>query len=46
MSKKNALGKFYDRLSPSERFRLDVEAQARGDEAESRRLVDTCPMRN
>lgn len=46
MSKKNALGKLYDRLTPSERFRLDVEAQARGDEAESRRLVDTCPIRN
>jgi hypothetical protein len=45
MSKKNALGKLYDRLTPSERFRLDVEAHARGDEAESRRLVDTCPMR-
>jgi hypothetical protein len=46
MSKKNALGKLYDRLTPSERFRLDVEAQARGDEAESRRLVDSCPIRN
>jgi hypothetical protein len=46
MSKKNAMGKLYDRLSPSERFRLDVEAQARGDETESRRLVDSCPRRN
>jgi hypothetical protein len=46
MSKKNALGKLYDRLTPSERFRLDVEAHARGDEAESRRLVDSCPRRN
>jgi hypothetical protein len=46
MSKKNALGKLYDRLTPSERFRLDVEAQARGDETESRRLVDSCPRRN
>jgi hypothetical protein len=46
MSKKNALGKLYDRLTPSERFRLDVEAHARGDEAESRRLVDSCPIRN
>jgi len=41
MSKKNALGKLHDRLTPSERFRLDVEAHARGDETESRRLVDT-----
>ena len=46
MSKSNGLGKLYDRLTPSERFRLDVEAQARGDEAESRRLVDTCPIRS
>jgi hypothetical protein len=45
MSKKNAMGKLYDRLTPSERFRLDVEAQARGDETESRRLVDSCPRR-
>ena len=46
MTKNKGVGKLYDRLSPSERFRLDVEAQARGDEAESRRLVDTCPRRN
>ena len=45
MSKNKGVGKLYDRLTPSERFRLDVEAQARGDEAESRRLVDTCPIR-
>ena len=45
MTRNKGVGKLYDRLSPSERFRLDVEAQARGDEAESRRLVDTCPMR-
>jgi hypothetical protein len=43
MSNKNALGKLYDRLTPEERFSLDVEAMARGDEEESRRLVDTCP---
>jgi hypothetical protein len=41
--KHNALGKLYDRLTPEERFALDVEAMARGDEEESRRLVDTCP---
>jgi|SRR5215217_3137464 len=46
MSRNKGLGKLYDRLTPSERFRLDVEAQARGDEAESRRLVDSCPMRS
>jgi hypothetical protein len=46
MSRNKGVGKLYDRLTPSERFRLDVEAQARGDEAESRRLVDSCPIRN
>jgi hypothetical protein len=46
MSKRDGVAKFYDRLSPSERFRLAVEAQARGDETESRRLVDSCPIRN
>jgi hypothetical protein len=40
---KNGLGKLYDRLTPEERFRLDVEAMARGDTEESERLVDTCP---
>jgi len=46
MRKKNSVDKLYDRLTPSERFRLDVEAQARGDETESRRLVDSCPRRD
>jgi hypothetical protein len=41
--KQYGLGKLYDRLTPEERFRLDVEAMARGDTEESRRLVDTCP---
>lgn len=40
------LDRFYDRLTPEERFRLDIEAHARGDERESRRLVDSCPIRN
>jgi hypothetical protein len=44
--RQNALGKFYDRFTPEERFRLDVEAMARGDSEESRRLVDTCPRRS
>jgi hypothetical protein len=44
--KHNGLGKLYDRLTPEERFKLDVEAMARGDSEESRRLVDTCPRRS
>jgi hypothetical protein len=44
--KHNGLDKLYDRLTPEERFRLDVEAIARGDSEESRRLVDTCPRRS
>ncbi len=47
MSKKNrALEKLYERLTLEERFKLDIEAHARGDERESRRLVDSCPIRN
>ncbi len=46
MSKSNRLGKLYDRLTPEERFKLSVEAHTRGDERESRRLVDSCPIRN
>ena len=45
MSKKNGLGKLYDRFRPEERFRLVLEAQARGDEQETRKLVSTCPRR-
>jgi hypothetical protein len=43
--KQNGLGKLYDRLTPEERFRLDVEAMAREDMEESRHLTDTCPRR-
>jgi hypothetical protein len=43
MNSKNGLGKLYDRLTPEERFRLDVEAMARGDTEESERLTSTCP---
>jgi hypothetical protein len=43
--KKNGLGKLYDRLTPEERFRLDLEAMARGDREESERLTQTCPRR-
>ncbi len=41
MSKK-ALHRAYDRLTPEERFRLDVLATARGDLEESERLTRTC----
>jgi hypothetical protein len=40
---KNGLHRHYDRLSPEERFRLDVLAMARGDMQESERLVSSCP---
>ncbi len=43
MSKKNGLGKLYGKLTPEERFRLDLEAMARGDATESERLTRTCP---
>jgi hypothetical protein len=45
MSSKKGLGRLYDRLTPEERFRLDVLALARGDEEESERLTRTCPRR-
>jgi hypothetical protein len=41
--RRKGLDKLYDRLTPEERFRLDVEATARGDEEESRRLTEGCP---
>lgn len=40
---RNGLGRLYDRLTPEERFRLDLEAMARGDREESQRLTRTCP---
>ncbi|MDP8951031.1 MAG: hypothetical protein M3N18_02135, partial [Actinomycetota bacterium] len=45
MSKRNGLGKLYDKLTPEERFRLDLEAMARGDREESQRLTRTFPRR-
>ena len=45
MSSKKGLGRLYDRLTPEERFRLDVLALSRGDEEESERLTATCPRR-
>jgi hypothetical protein len=40
---KDGLHRHYDRLTPGERFRLDVLAMARGDMQESERLVSSCP---
>jgi len=37
------LHRHYDRLTPEERFRLDVLAMAREDSLESERLVASCP---
>jgi hypothetical protein len=42
VSKKGLHG-HYDRLTPKERFRLDVLATARDDSRESERLVSSCP---
>ena len=44
--RRNGLGKLYDRLTPEERFRLDVLAMARGDAEESELLTTTCPKRD
>ena len=44
--KKKGLGKLYDTFTPEERFRLDLEAMTRGDEEESRRLVDSYPRKS
>ena len=38
--KRKGLEGLYDRFTPEERFRLDVEARARGGEQEARRLVE------
>jgi hypothetical protein len=46
MSSKKGLGRLYDRVTPEERFRLDVLALARGDEEESERLTASCPRRD
>jgi hypothetical protein len=40
---KKGLQRHYDRLTPEERFRLDVLAMAREDSQESERLVSSCP---
>jgi hypothetical protein len=40
--RQNGPGRYYDQLTPEERFRLDVEAMARGDMEESELLTRTC----
>jgi hypothetical protein len=40
--KQNGHARYYDRLTPEERFRLDVLATARGDEEGSDLLLCTC----
>ena len=40
---RNGLHRHYGKLTPEERFRLDVLAMARGDEQEAERLVSSCP---
>jgi hypothetical protein len=40
-----ALAKQYEKLTPKERLALVLEARARGDDAEVRRLWDTCPRK-
>jgi hypothetical protein len=42
MKQKGHHARYYDRLSPEERFRLDVLAMARGDVEESELLIRTC----
>jgi hypothetical protein len=46
MSKKGSLHGMYNRLTPEERFRLDVMAMSRGDTQESEHLTSTCPRRS
>jgi hypothetical protein len=43
--KRNGHARYYDRLTPEERFRLDVLAMARGDAEESEYLTRSCPKR-
>jgi hypothetical protein len=41
--KKDDLAKFYEYLTPEERFRLFIEAMAREDAGECRNLDNSCP---
>lgn len=42
--KGDGLVRHYDRFTPNERFHLVLEAMARGDDDEVRRLAATCPL--
>jgi hypothetical protein len=44
MSSKKGLGRLYYRLTPEERFRLNVLALAREDKEESERLTPPVPV--
>ncbi len=44
--RKDGPKKFYDRLTAKERFRLLVEAMARGDEGKCGNLEKSCPRLN
>jgi hypothetical protein len=44
--RQNGHARYYGRLTPEERFRLDVLTMARGDAEESEFLTRTCPKRN
>jgi hypothetical protein len=38
-------GRLYAAITPEERFRLIMQARARGDEADDKRLMNTCPRK-
>lgn len=42
---RKAIAKLYPKLAPGERFRLALEALARGDREEADRLAETCPRK-
>ena len=44
--KKHIPEKLYSLLTGEERFRLYIEALCRGDEAEAKHLIESCPPRN
>jgi len=46
MMNDKTLAKYYDRLTGDERFRLSLEANARDDTRELKRLQDSCPLKD
>jgi len=46
MRSANGLSKLYEHLTPHERFRLVIEAEARGDEGECEALSRSCPRKD